>query len=101
MTDDTALDFSLLPEELQNLAPLIAKYEESDDVARSELLANTPTDELRELSSAANPHWDAINAFLDENMEQIGPRQDLALALDGFSQAAMEAGGELEGRGES
>jgi hypothetical protein len=101
MTDDTALDFSLLPDDLQPLAPLIAKYAESDDVDRSELLANASTDELRELSTAANPHWDAINAFLDENMEQVGPSQDLALALDGFSQAAMEAGSELDGRSES
>jgi hypothetical protein len=101
MTDETALDFSLLPNDLQPLAPLIAKYAESDDVERSESLAKASTDELRELSAAADPHWDAINAFLDENMEQIGPSQDMALALDGFSQAAMEAGGELEGRGES
>ena len=101
MTDDTALDFSLLPEDLQPLAPFIAKYAESDDVERSELLGNASPDELRELSVAANPHWDAINAFLDQNMEQIGPKQDLALALDAFSQAAMEAGAELEGRGES
>jgi hypothetical protein len=29
-------------------------------------------------------------------MDEIGPRQDLAIALDGFSQAAMEARNELE-----
>ncbi len=95
------LDFSLLRDDLQPLAPLIAKYAEGDDADRGDLLANASTDELRELSTAANPHWDAINAFLNDNMEEVGPRQDLALALDGFSQAAMEAGSELEGRGES
>ena len=100
MADDTALDFSLLPAELQPLAPVIARYAESDDVERSESLGKASSDELRRLSTAADPHWDAINAFLDENMEQIGPRQDLAVALDAFSQAAMEAGGELEDRGE-
>jgi hypothetical protein len=100
MADDRP-DFSPLPEDLQARAPLIAKYAESDDVDRSDLLAKVPTDELRELAAAANPHWDAINAFLNDNMEHIGPRQDLALALDGFAQAAMEARGELEGRGES
>jgi hypothetical protein len=31
-------------------------------------------------------------------MEEIGPRQDLAIALDGSSQAVMEARDELEGR---
>jgi hypothetical protein len=100
MADDE-LHFSLLPDDLQPLAPLIAKYAEGDDADRADLLANASTDELRELSTAANPRWDAINAFLNDNMEEVGPRQDLALALDGFSQAAMEAGSELEGRGES
>jgi hypothetical protein len=95
------LDFSLLPDDLQPLALLIAKYAEGDDAERADLLVNASTDELRELSMAANPHWDAINAFLNDNMEEVGPRQELALALDGFSQAAMEAASELEGRGES
>ncbi len=95
------LDFSLLPDDLQPLAPLIAKYAEGDDAERADLLAIASTEELGELSTAADPHWDEINAFLNENMEEVGPRQDLALALDGFSQAAMEAGSELEGRGGS
>ena len=101
MADETELDFSLLPDGLQPLATLIARYAESDDVHRSDLLATASTDDLRVLSTAADPHWDAINAFLDANMEEIGPRQDLAIALDGFSQAAMEARIELEERGAS
>jgi hypothetical protein len=93
------LDFSLLPEELRHLGPLIARYAESDDVDRSELLANASDEELRELSEGPNTHWDAINAFLDDNLEaEPGPRQDVALALDSFSQAAMEARSELEER---
>ena len=71
----------------------------ADDVERSEQLANASTNELQELSAAAKPHWDAINAFLDENMSPPGSRQDLALALDSFSQAAMEARLELQNRG--
>ena len=98
MTDDAELDFSLLPDDLQALATLIARYAAGDDAERSDLLANASTDDLRALSTAVDPHWDAINAFLDANMEEIGPRQDLAIALDGFSQAAMEARDELEGR---
>ncbi|SRR6266550_863805 len=98
MADESELDVSLLPDDLQHLAPLITRYAESDDEDRSVLLANASTDDLRVLSRAADPHWDAINAFLDANMEKPGPRQDLAIALDGFSQAAMEAPGELEGR---
>jgi hypothetical protein len=98
MPDHNALDFSLLPPDLRPLAPLIEKYAASDDVERSELLAGAPTDELRRLGLATNSQWDAINAFLDENMAQIGPRQDIATALDAFSQAAMEAVGELKSR---
>jgi hypothetical protein len=73
-----------------------------DDVKRAELLDKASTNELRALSSAADSHWDAINAYLDENMSPPGPRQDvalaLALALDSFAQAAMEAGLELQNR---
>jgi hypothetical protein len=98
MPDEIGLDFSLLPHDLQQLAPLIARYAESDDVDRSALLANASSDDLRFLSTSADPHWDAINAFLDDNMELLGPRQDLAIALDGFSQAAMEARQVLEER---
>ena len=93
------VNFSLLPAELQPLAPLISRYAESDDVERSDLLENASDDDLRELAEAPSAHWDAINAFLDENVEaEPGPRQDVALALDSFSQAAMEARYELERR---
>jgi len=94
-----SLDFSLLPEELRPLGPLIVKYAESDDVKRSELLAAAPADELQRLSLAAEPHWDAINAYLDANVASTpGPAQDVALALDSFSQAALEARFELQSR---
>ena len=46
MTDDTELDFSLLPDDLQPLATLIARYAASDDVERSGLFANASTEEL-------------------------------------------------------
>jgi hypothetical protein len=92
-------DFTLLPDELQPLAPLIRKYGVADDVERSEQLAKASTKELQELSAAAEPHWDAINAHLDENMSPPGPHQDMALALDSFSQAAMEAQLEVQNRG--
>ncbi len=91
-------DFTLLPDELQPLATLIRKYAVADDVERSALLAKASTNELRELSAAAEPHWDAINAYLDKNMSPPGPRQDMALALDSFSHAAMEARLELQDR---
>lgn len=96
MTDDLDLDFSLLPLDLRPLAPLMPRYAQSDDVIRSQLLADASTTDLQDLVSAAAPHWSAINAFLDSNMDPPGPSQDLALALDSFSQAAMEAAFELD-----
>lgn len=89
---ESELDFTLLPAQLRDLAPLIERYSQSDDVEREAILAGASAEELRELSAAAEPHWDEINAFLDANMNEIGPRQDLAIAMDAFAQAAMEAG---------
>lgn len=88
-------DFSLLPVELRPLAPLIEKYGVGDDVDRGTLLGDASDAELRELEAAAAPHWDAINTYLDENMSPPGPRQDVAVALGDFAQAAMEARFEL------
>lgn len=97
---DERFDLSLLPDGLRHLAPLIARYAESDDADRLELVENASDDELRELSEGPVAHWDTINAFLDENVEaEPGPRQDVALALDSFSQAALEARHALEERG--
>jgi hypothetical protein len=98
VADEPELAFSPLPEDLRHLEPLIPKYAESDDVLRSNLLEQATDDELRELVAAADPHWPAINAFLDANTLLIGPRQDLAVALDSVAQAAMEAVYELERR---
>jgi hypothetical protein len=92
-------DFTLLPSELQHLAPFIASYAESDDAERSAILARASYQELRALADGPSPHWDAINAFLDENVAgDPGPLQDVALALDSFSQAALEAKLELDRR---
>jgi hypothetical protein len=96
---DDQLDFTLLPSELQHLGPLIARYAESDDADRAATLASASDRELRALSDGPSRHWDAINAFLDENVAgDPGPLQDVALALDSFSQAALEAKLELDRR---
>jgi cell division protein FtsI/penicillin-binding protein 2 len=93
------LDFSVLPDELRHLSPLISRYAESDDVDRSELLEQASDEELRELSEAPEAHWEAINTFLDQHVEaESGSSQDVALALDSFAQAAMEAKLELATR---
>jgi hypothetical protein len=92
-------DFALLPVDLRPPAPLILRYAESDDVERSKLLETASDEELRQLSEAPSAHWNTINVFLDEYVAAApGPHQDVALALDSFSQAAMEARFELERR---
>lgn len=93
------VDFSGLREELRHLEPLISRYAESADLARSALLEHSSDEELRELSEAPAAQWGAINGFLDEHIEDApGPTQDVALALDSFAQAAMEAKNELTAR---
>jgi hypothetical protein len=77
---------------------MIRRYAVADDIARSALVAAASSDELQAMSCAASPHWDAINVYLGENMTPPGPRQDVALALDSFAQAAIEAHLELEQR---
>jgi hypothetical protein len=98
MMPDDELDFSLLPDDLRHLAALIERYAESDDVGRSELLAGASVADLRELTEAPAQHWDAINSFLDNDMQPPGPHQDVACALDSFAQAALEARFEREKR---
>jgi hypothetical protein len=96
---DAAVDLSLLPDDLGHLAPLIARYAASDDVERGELLDRASDKELEELVRAPAASWPAINAFLDEHVASApGPSQDLALALDSFAQAALEARFVLDAR---
>ena len=92
MSED--LDFTLLPQELQPLAELIARFGESDDVEGRSCSTDALDEDLRDLVEGARPRWNASYRYLDENMSPPGPRQDVALALDGFAQAAMEARGE-------
>ena len=97
MDEDVHLE--LLPDELRHLAPLIQRYAESDDVKRGELLERASDAELAELFAAPAGQWPAINAFLDEHAAGTpGPLQDVALALDSFAQAALEARFVLDAR---
>jgi hypothetical protein len=91
--DGIEVDLDLLPDDLRPLAPLIRRFSVSDDVERVERLEAASPEERAELERAAQPHWDAINAYLDAHIEQTGtPEQDVACVLDAFAQAAMEAG---------
>ena len=99
--DDIPVDLSLLPDDLRHLAPLIRRYAVGDDVERVERLEAASVDELRALQAATQPHWDAINAYLDAHIDDTGtPQQDVALVLSSFAEAAAEAPVVLEERGE-
>jgi hypothetical protein len=95
--DGLDVDLSRLPPDLQPLAPLIRKWAVGDDEERSARLAAASDDDLKELRDAPEGHWDAINAYLDENITSDEPYE--AIVLDYLSQAAMEAATVLEERG--
>ena len=46
MAGGTDLDFSLLPDELHTLGPLIGRYGESDDAERAALVADASPEDL-------------------------------------------------------
>ena len=95
--DGIEVDLSRLPADLQPLVPFIREWSVSDDVGRYDRIEAASSEDLERLRDAFDPHWDAINAYLDENIESEEPYE--ATALDSASQAAMEAGFELERRG--
>jgi hypothetical protein len=94
--DGIPADLALMPEELSDLAPLIRKFAISDDVDREVQMGRTSRRELEALASLSDPQWNALEAFLDEHMEDTGtPLQDVALVLSAFGEAAAEARLEL------
>jgi hypothetical protein len=95
--DGIEVDLSRLPSDLQPLAPLIRSWAIGDDEERSARLAAASDAELQELRDAPQSHWDAINAYLDENITSDEPYE--AIVLGSFSEAAMEAAYVLEERG--
>jgi hypothetical protein len=98
--DGLEVDLSLLPTELEPLAPFIRRYAASDDGVRSDRVSDASVEELQALFQAVEPRWDAIEAYMDEYMERPGsPEQNVALVLSSLSEAAAEARLELERRG--
>jgi hypothetical protein len=95
---ETGPDFTLLPSELQPLAKLIRDYGIGDDIEREKAVVAASPAELDDMVTAVAPHWQVINAFLDENMQPPGSLQDVAVALGDLAQAAMEADLERQGR---
>jgi hypothetical protein len=98
--DGIEVDLSLLPRDLQPLAPLIRKYAAGDDVERTDRLHAASTEELRELDRAMTAdRWDSVNAFLDAHSAQmVTPEEDVAYVLGAFAEAAAEAAVILEER---
>ena len=97
--DGLEVDLSLLPPDLQPLAPLIRKYAAGDDVERTDRLYAASTEELRALDRAMAERWEPVDAFHYAHIEATGtPEQDVALVLSSFAEAAAEAAVILEER---
>ena len=58
-------DIAKLPEDFQVFGPLIKAWCIGDDEIRSERMAQTSTNELRQACDTVYPHFDAINTYLD------------------------------------
>jgi hypothetical protein len=94
MIDD--FDASTWPESLRHLEPLARRWAISDDVDRS-LAQETASDaDLLALLTTVEPHFDAINQYLDSFAD--GPDED-ACVLGTLAECAVEARLELEERG--
>jgi hypothetical protein len=97
--DGIPVDLALLPAALLELRPLIRKFAIGDDAVRDSEMQSAPISELEALARLTGAQWDAINAFLDEHMEETGtPQQDVALVLSAFAEAAAEAPLDLDRR---
>jgi hypothetical protein len=69
--DGIAVDLTLLPSQLHDVAPLIRRFAVGDDLVRSERIESTPEVELEGLAGLSSAQWDALDAFLDEHMDAV------------------------------
>jgi hypothetical protein len=81
------------PAELKTLWPLVLRWGESDDDNRGDLTASAASEGVEALVRTVDPHYPAINAYLQET----GDTQH-AVPYGSLAQAAMEARLELDRR---
>ena len=86
------VDLDRLPDEFDDLKPLIRRWAIGDDVKRGAAQEAAPTDELEELWNVVQPRFPEINEYLDEN------DSDEAHLLGNLAEGAMEASFELDRR---
>ncbi len=60
-------DVPTLPDEFQFLQGLADKFAISDDVERGAKMEAATLEEKQDLVDAVSPHFDAINAYLDDH----------------------------------
>lgn len=92
-SDGVEVDLSKLPEELRTLAPLIGEWALGDDEEREAKHHAASIEELQAMHAAVSPHFEAINAWLDDHDDQ--PE---GWALGRLAEGAMEADFEIERR---
>ena len=93
---DNDVDLTQLPQEFHSLIPLIEEWAVADDVDRDSKMAATSTEELQRLADVVRPHFNAINAYLDDN-----DHLEEATYLGTLAESAAEAGLELEDRADA
>jgi hypothetical protein len=83
------LELKDLPNKFHSLLPLIQKWRQTDDEEREEKLSRATTTELRELVTNVEPHFAAINRYLDR-FDGV-PMPLSAIALGALAESAAEA----------
>jgi len=86
-------NIAALPNEFQDLQPLVDKFAISDDVEREAKMESATAAEKQRLVDSVSPRFDAINAYLDEHDD------DSAHMLGRLAEAAAEALIELTRKG--
>ncbi len=81
--------------ELRKLLPMLRTWAAGDDTARSDRIAATNSDDLRELVATVGGELDRIDALIDSHGE---PLPDEAVLLGRLAEAALEAQHELARR---
>jgi hypothetical protein len=92
IVDGIEVDLDRLPEEFDELKPLLRIWAGSDDVDRENVVSGASTEELQFLWSAVQPRFAAIDEYLD------GHDDEEAHLLGNLAEGATEAAFEIERR---
>lgn len=78
-----------LPDQFHHLIPLVVRWSESDDLKRTAMLDDAPSNELKELVKTVIPETGKINEFLSSFGDRPWP--DAVIELANLAECAIEA----------